>query len=69
MGSLNLPASTICSPLYQSILKVAALSSLHQRGTDVREIAMEFRSAVEGLDYNDAALKDLLNYALSIGGG
>lgn len=64
MGSIQLPASTTCSPLYQCMLQVATLSSLRQRGSDIREFAIEFRSAAEGLNYNNAALKDLFSYAL-----
>ncbi|KAI2667789.1 Melanoma-associated antigen D1 [Labeo rohita] len=63
-GSHHLPASNVYSPLYQRMLQLEALSSLHQRGTDLREFALEFRSAAEGLGYNDSALKDLFNYAL-----
>ncbi len=64
MVSIQLPASNNCSPLYQRILQVATLSSLRQQRADLREFAKEFKSAGEGLNYNDAALKDLLNYAL-----
>ncbi len=46
------------------MLQVASLSSLHQQGTDLREFAREFKSAAEGLNYNDGALNDLLNCAL-----
>ncbi len=46
------------------MLQVASLSSLCQQGADLREFAKEFRSAAEGLNYNNAALKDLFNYAL-----
>ncbi len=46
------------------MLQVASLSSLRQQGADLREFTREFKSAAEGLNYNDAALKDLLNYAL-----
>ncbi|XP_016329825.1 SH3 domain-containing protein C23A1.17-like [Sinocyclocheilus anshuiensis] len=64
MGSHRLPVSTLASPLYQRMLQLETLSSLRQRGTELREFAMEFRNAAEGLGYNDSALKDLLNYAL-----
>ncbi len=47
------PASNVSSPLYQRILQFEALSSLRQRGTDLREFSLEFRSAAEGLGYND----------------
>ncbi len=33
-------------------------------GTDLREFALQFRNAAEGLGYNDSTLKDLFNYAL-----
>ncbi len=46
------------------MLHVASLSSLRQQGADLREFAKEFSSAAEGLNYNNAALKDLFNYAL-----
>ncbi|RXN06725.1 thioredoxin domain-containing 3 -like protein [Labeo rohita] len=63
-GSHHPPASNVYSPLYQCMLQLEALSSLLQRGTDLREFALEFRSAADGLGYNDSALKDLFNYAL-----
>ncbi len=53
------PVSTLSSPLYQRMLQLNALSSLRQRGTDLREFALEFRNIAEGLGYNDSALKDL----------
>lgn len=47
------------------MLKVTALSSLHQQGTGLRELTLEFRSVVQfRLGYNEAALKDLFNYSL-----
>ncbi len=46
------------------MLQLNALSSLSQQGTDLREFALVFRNAAEGLGYNDSALKDLFNYAL-----
>ncbi len=54
------PVSTFSSPLYQRMIQLNALSSLHQRGTDLRR----FRNAAEGLGYNYSALKDLYNYEL-----
>ncbi len=65
MGSIQPPASNTCIPLYQRMLQVATLSSLCQQGADLREFAKEFKSAAEGLNYNNAALKDLFNYALN----
>ncbi len=46
------------------MLQLNALSSLSQQGTDLREFALVFRNAAEGLGYNESALKDLFNYAL-----
>ncbi len=64
MGSHRPPAPNVRSPLYQRILQFQALISLGQQGIDVRKFALRFSGAVEGLGYNDAALKDLLNSAL-----
>ncbi len=64
MGSHRPPAPNVRSPLYQHILQFQALISLGQQGIDVRKFALWFSGAVEGLGYNDAALKDLLNSAL-----
>ncbi len=61
MVNLPLPASTTSSPLHQRMLQLSAMSSLRQRRTDLRE----FTSAAEGLEYNDATLKDLFSYALN----
>ncbi len=46
------------------MLQFKTLSSLHQQGADLREFALRFSITAEGLDFNDAALKDLFNYAL-----
>ncbi len=64
MGSHRPLTTNVSSPLYQRILQFQALSSLRQQGTDVRKFALRFSGAVEGLGYNDAALKVLFNSAL-----
>ncbi len=46
------------------MLHVASLNSLGQQWADLREFVKEFSSAAEELNYNNAALKELCNYAL-----
>ncbi len=65
LGYFNTQSPHSCSPLYKRMLQVATLSSLRQQGANLREFAKEFKSAAEGLNYNDAALNGLLNYALN----
>ncbi len=65
LGYFNTQSPHTCSPLYKRMLQVATLSYLRQQGANLREFAKEFKSAAEGLNYNDAALNGLLNYALN----
>ncbi len=39
-------------------------TGMYKQGTDVRKFALRFSGAVEGLGYNDMALKDHFNSAL-----
>ncbi|XDV26364.1 hypothetical protein PO909_030107, partial [Leuciscus waleckii] len=58
------PITPVSCPHYERIMRFSNLASLRQQGTRMKEFALKFSAAAEGLGLGDAALKDLFNYAL-----